>query len=160
MRQRTALLTGAAAGVAAAYFLDTTSGRRRRHRFADAVAHSTHVAADTTGKVARDLRNRSRGIIATTSRVFRRDEPSNEVLLERVRATLGRVASHPRAIDVQTTGAGHVVLCGSILESEKDRVLDAIGRVRGVNDVDARFDVHREPGNVPSLQGSARVPAS
>lgn len=161
MRHRTALLTGAAAGAAAAYLLDATSGRRRRHRIADVVVHSAHLTTDTTGKIARDLRNRSQGVVATTARLFRRDAPSEDVLVERVRAMLGRVASHPRAIEAAATRTGRVILRGPILESERDRVVAAVRDVRGVNDVEARFDVYKEPGDVPSLQGSGRrVPAS
>lgn len=152
MRVRTAWLSGAATGAAVAFFLDATSGRRRRKRLVDALLHSAHVTAHTTGRFGRDLRNRSRGLAATTGRLFRRDEPSDEVLVERVRAALGRVASHPRAIEV-TAEDGCVTLRGPILRTERDDVIEAVKHVRGVRNVAAQFDVYADAAKVAALEG-------
>jgi uncharacterized membrane protein len=78
-------------------------------------------------------------------------------LVERVRAKLGRVASHPRAISVAARD-GRVTLSGPILASEVDDVISAAQSVRGVTDVENELDVYAEAGDVSALQGRPRRP--
>jgi hypothetical protein len=72
---------------------------------------------------------------------------------------LGRVVSHPRAIDVLVQD-GHVALTGPILSSEVRPLLRAVGRVAGVCDVEDRLEGNDEAGNVPSLQGESERPGT
>jgi hypothetical protein len=70
-------------------------------------------------------------------------------LIERVRAALGRVCSHPRAIDVEAID-GEITLRGDVLGSEAEAVLAAVRSVRGVNDVFDDLDKHAGADGVPS----------
>lgn len=79
--------------------------------------------------------------------------PDARKLAERVRAELGRVVSHPRAIDVSMLHEGCVRLSGPILSSEADTLLAAIARVRGVATVEDDLERHDTPEGVPPLQG-------
>jgi uncharacterized membrane protein/uncharacterized protein YwbE len=153
MRQRTIWLSSIGVGAATAYLLDPTSGTRRRRRVGDLFVRGANLTGDAAGKVGRDLRNRTRGIVASAGRVVRRDAPDDEVLHERVRSSLGRVTSHPHAIKV-TAHDGRVVLTGPILKTEEARVIHAVGAVRGVNAVESRLQPHKEAKDIPSLHGS------
>jgi osmotically-inducible protein OsmY len=66
--------------------------------------------------------------------ILRRRPVDDGRLLERVRAKLGRVVSHPHAVTVDATG-GRVRLRGSVLESEVSRLMRAVSRVPGVKAV-------------------------
>lgn len=92
------LLGGAAFGAAVMYFLDPSIGRRRRALVRDKVVHAGKVINEAGKVTARDAAHRAYGVIAGTKRLFQRGEVSDEVLVGRVRAALGRVVSHPHAI--------------------------------------------------------------
>jgi len=74
------------------------------------------------------------------------------VLAERVRACMGRVVSHPGAIDV-TASEGRVVLSGAVLAHEYRALMRAAQSARGVRQVEDRLSVHEEPTGIPELQG-------
>jgi uncharacterized membrane protein len=82
----------------------------------------------------------------------RADTADDVVLEERVRSAIGRVTSHPRAIEAVAKD-GQVTLQGPVLEREHGRVIAAARRVRGVDTVIDRLEVFRESGGAPSLQG-------
>ena len=73
-------------------------------------------------------------------------------LIERVRARLGRLVSHPHAIQVGAR-RGHVTLSGPILEREVEPLLTAVRNVWGVSDVEDRLVAYERAENIPSLQG-------
>jgi hypothetical protein len=77
-------------------------------------------------------------------------------LVERVRAALGRVCSHPRAIDVEATD-GIVRLRGPILAGEVDDVLGSVSDVRGVAGVANELDAYESAEGIPALQGQGRL---
>jgi hypothetical protein len=79
------------------------------------------------------------------------------VLVERVRAKLGRYVSHPRAIEVYANDH-RVYLGGPILADEVEQLLEAARTVPGVCAVENHLDVHEHAGNVSALQGG-RKPA-
>jgi BON domain len=153
---RSSTLIGAAAiGAGIAFAFDPAGGRRRRAQARGSmgrIARRTGSALRTTG---RDLANRTRGLSAAARRSARTDRPDSRVLVERVRAQLGRVSSHPGAIDVEAT-AGCVALSGAVLASEHQAVLEAAHRVRGVSEVLDCLTTYEQPGHVPGLQGSSR----
>jgi uncharacterized membrane protein len=76
------------------------------------------------------------------------------VLVERVRAQLGRIVSHPHAVSVMARD-GVVTLRGPILQHEVKPLTTAIERMADVRDVVNELEEHKEPGNVPSLQGGS-----
>jgi len=144
---------GAAVGVALMYFLDPNSGRRRRARTRDKVVHAARLVNDGAKVTARDTVHRAQGAWAGAKRLFAHDEEvGDDVLVERVRAELGRVVSHPHAIEVAASG-GHVTLIGPILSHEVRPLLRAVRGVPGVRAVSDQLTVYNEPDHVPSLQG-------
>jgi hypothetical protein len=149
------VIIGAGAGAALAYIFDPTGGGRRRARMRDKVVYATRKTRDGLQATARDISNRSQGIIAATQGRFAHEEVDDATLRERVRAKLGRVCSHPRAIDVKVIDGG-VTLCGPILADEVEDVLVAAS-VRGVQSVTNDLEVHQLAAGVPSLQGEGRV---
>jgi hypothetical protein len=159
LRDRAAMLSGVGLGIGLMYLLDPAGGRRRRALARDKIARTINVGTDAIGTTGRDLTHRAAGTAARLRRGMRRHQVDDAVLVDRVRAQLGRVSSHPHAIDVDATD-GVVTLRGPILEAEVREVLRTIERVRGVRGVLNAFEVHSEPGNVPALQGESTLPTS
>jgi hypothetical protein len=104
------------------------------------------------GVTGRDFSNRARGIAATIQSTFASQEVDEGVLTDRVRSKLGRIVSHPGAIEV-TAENGNVTLSGPILEAEVDNVLSCVKWVSGVKEITNNLEVHKEAGNHPALQG-------
>jgi uncharacterized membrane protein len=147
------LLGSTAFGAGLMYLLDPRLGKRRRALVQDKVVHFIHKAEDAVGPTSRDFRNRIRGVAAEfRSLISSEQNVSDEVLVERIRSELGRVTSHPHAIEVFVS-QGCVTLSGYILASEEKRVLRYVSAISGVKNVENRLEVHQEPGNIPSLQG-------
>jgi uncharacterized membrane protein len=149
-----ALLGALGLGAALMYFLDPSRGRRRRALVRDQVRHAVRKGEHGMEATVNDLTNRAHGLAAEARNRFREDDPTDDVLVARVRSELGRVCSHPRAVIV-TALDGVVTLSGPVLEHEVDNVVAAARSARGVTSVENRLEVHEEPGNVPSLQGGA-----
>jgi uncharacterized membrane protein len=143
---------GAAIGVALMYFLDPNSGRRRRARTRDKAVHAARVVSEGAKVTARDTVHRAQGAWAEARRMFSHEDVGDEVLVDRVRAELGRVVSHPHAIEAAANG-GHLTLIGPILSYEVRPLLRAVRRVPGVRAVSDQLTVYSEPGNLPALQG-------
>ena len=152
MNRNFSFVTGFALGAAFMYAFDPTGGRRRRALARDQFTRLAHTTSDGLDAAARDLSNRAAGTVAEARRRLRSDRPDDDVLVERVRAALGRAVSHPKAIDVDACD-GTVVLCGPILSHEVSSLLSAVESVQGVRNVDNRLEPHDQPGNIPSLQG-------
>lgn len=150
------MLVGAGVGAALAFMLDPQGGGRRRALVRDKVVFASRKTRDGVDAVARDMANRTRGIAAATRGRFREGHVDDEVLVERVRAKLGRAVSHPRAIDVKAAD-GEVTLYGPILSDEVDDVLSVVSSVRGVQSVVNELEPHDSPEGIPSLQGRGRV---
>jgi uncharacterized membrane protein len=153
------LLAGLGFGVGLMSLLDPISGGRRRALVRDKVSRTVNKTGDALGATARDVRHRTRGLLAETRARFGPGAADDQVLAERVRSAMGRVVSHPRSIEV-TAQDGRVTLSGPILADEVDRLLSTVSSVRGVQGVDNRLEVHQEPGDVPGLQGGVRRPGA
>jgi uncharacterized membrane protein len=149
-------LLAAGAGAAMMYLLDPARGRRRRRLLADKVVHVVHVARDAAETTGRDLSNHARGLKATVRRPLDDGEADDAIIRERVRAELGRVVSHPGAIEV-SVDQGLVTLAGAVLTDEAESLVSCVRKVRGVSDVEDQLDRYDKPGNVPALQGESRV---
>src|SRR5262245_51241720 len=148
------ILIGGALGALAMYFLDPREGRRRRARTRDKVAHAGRRLNEAGRVTARDTVHRARGVLATARKLFEHGEVSDPVLVERVRAELGRVVSHPHAIEV-AADHGHVTLSGPILSEEVRALLRCVRAVPGARAVSDRLTVYEdaEAAHVSSLQG-------
>lgn len=144
---------GVGLGAALGYFLDPENGRRRRRLVHDKAVHFKRVGATGARKAIADAENRLRGAVAEV-RARAEDERHvpDDVLVSRVRARLGHVASHPRAIEVYARD-GSITLSGPTLESEADAIIREIGAVPGVHQVHDQLERFESAEDVPSLQG-------
>jgi osmotically-inducible protein OsmY len=157
LENRGAVLTGLGLGAGLMYLLDPLHGRRRRALVRDKVVHAAHVTSDAAGATGRDVAHRTSGVAARLGALARRDAADDRVIEERVRARLGRVVSHPRALEVVVSNAV-VTLRGPILGAEVKRLLRTVEGVRGVRDVVNALEPHHEAGNIPALQGGSTPP--
>lgn len=132
--------------------LDPSVGRRRRALIRDKAISAAHALRDAVDATSRDVSNRTRGVIAELRARGSAGAASDPVLVERVRARLGRSVRHLGSIEV-TAREGRVTLQGPVLADEVETLVQRVASVRGVRDVDNRLDVHAEPGDVPGLQG-------
>jgi hypothetical protein len=152
MNRNISFLTGFALGAVFMYTFDPGGGRRRRALVKDQFTRLAHTTGDRFDAATRDWSNRAAGAVAEARRRFRSERPDDAVLVERVRAALGREVSHPRAIEVEACN-GTVRLCGPVLSHEVNSLLRAVESVPGVRNIDDRLEPHDQPGNIPSLQG-------
>jgi hypothetical protein len=146
------LIAAASLGALAMYWLDPQSGTRRVALARDRARRLAHEAADAAGTGWRDLRHRASGVAAGARHLVQREQVSDRVLEERVRAELGRWVSHPHAISV-TVRDGLVLLGGAVLAAEHAQLTRAIEGVRGVRRVDSQVTPYEQPGGMPMLQG-------
>jgi osmotically-inducible protein OsmY len=146
---------GLAAGAGLMYFLDPRRGTARRADVKQRAASMARSAGQFVEAGARDLEHRARGLVHEAKARVRPDRPDEEILAERVRARLGRLCSHPRAIQVSVREGGFVELKGPVLEAEAERVVQGIRHVRGVREVD---DDLRRSATAALQGGSARPP--
>ena len=153
MNKITIALTGAALGVGAMYLFDPSRGRRRRARLGEAASHISHRTQAIAGMTARDVRHRLSGATARTlDQLIGEEAPADDVLVERVRARLGRLVAHPGAIDV-VASAGTVTLTGPVFEAEVDQLIKGVAAVAGVTTVENKLEPHRDAAHVSALQG-------
>jgi len=155
-----ALLFGAGLGLgtAAMFLLDPDRGKRRRALVADKFALATRKTGDCIQVTTRDLSNRTRGTIAAIQSRFSSEQPDDSVLVDRVRSKLGRIVSHPSAINV-TAQNGNVTLSGPILAHEAPHLLSCVKWMHGVQDINNNLELHEQADNHPSLQGGRERPA-
>jgi hypothetical protein len=153
MNKTAIAVAGAGLGAAAMYVFDPSRGRHRRARLADAASHVSHRAQAIAGMTARDVQHRVSGVAARAlGQLLEEGSPSDEVLVERVRARLGRLVSHPGAIDVLASG-GTVTLAGPVFEAEVDQLVEGVTAVAGVIAVQNELEPHRDAAHVSALQG-------
>jgi hypothetical protein len=143
---------GLGIGTGVMYLLDPDRGKRRRALLRDKFVWATRKTGEGVETTARDLSNRARGIATSIQSRFTSDKADDTVLTDRVRSKLGRIVSHPGAIEVAAEN-GDVILSGPILESEVDNLLACVKRIQGVNEVANNLQIHKEAGNHPALQG-------
>lgn len=156
MNRNVSLLMGLGAGVALMYVIDPSQGRRRRALMRDKMTRLVRQTGEGVDATMRDMGNRISGGINEVYQSVQPDEVSDAQLVERVRAAMGRVVSHPHAINV-TAENGRVCLSGPILAHEVQQLLRAASGVRGVAGIDNQLEVHERAGNIPALQGGSEA---
>ena len=157
-RVLTPIVVTAALSALATYLLDPDRGRRRRALVRDKVHSAMTDSTDLLDRAARDISFRAQGLRAMALRPFKRNEvPDDLALIERVRARMGRVVSHPHAVQVGAR-SGRVVLSGPILASEAQALRAAVHSVEGVSEVEDHLVIHERPDSIPSLQGGVPRP--
>lgn len=156
MNKGLTLVSAAGMGAGLMYLFDPDRGKRRRALLRNKGVHISRIASDAAGKTRRDIRNHLRGAFAQVESVFVDNGPvSNDVLAARVRSKLGRVVSHPSAVEVKAVD-GLIILSGPILADEAHPLLDSVTGIQGVKNIENRLEVHEHAGDIPALQGGRR----
>jgi uncharacterized membrane protein len=108
------LAGGALIGAAAMYLLDPESGNRRRALVRDKAVHAAHRATDAAETTARDLRNRTQGVVAMVAhgRVDRFGRPE---LLQKNWSPTARLLSGAGGGALAVYGAARRDLLGAAL---------------------------------------------
>ena len=152
MRLKT-LITSVGLGAGLMYFLDPQYGNRRRALVRDRANGWVNSMDNFLDGAMEDARNRTRGVLAEMSAKLSDQGAPDWILEERVRANLGRLTSHARAIDVRAD-VGRIILSGPVLRDEADLIVKAATRTRGVHGVENRLQLVDDPEDIPSLQGT------
>ena len=148
-------LAALAVGAAAMYYADPETGRRRRVVTRDKLNAASHDASHLARMKSKRASDRLKGLMARARFGEASPPRDDDQLCERIRSRLGRVVSHPKAIDVEVR-QGRVHLSGHILADELDGLLRTVSSMAGVHGVDNMLSVHQVPGTTPELQGSRR----
>jgi uncharacterized membrane protein len=133
------------------YFLDPHTGRRRRALVKDRSVNLLKEADRAIGKASRDLSNRARGAVAEACSLVPLGYVSDAVLVEQVRARIGRVISFPHSVEASAR-RGTITLRGSVLQSELDTLLSTVGSIRHVCSVRNELQAYREPHDIPGRE--------
>src|SRR5918996_3945129 len=152
MHRGIAFGTGLGIGTGLMFLLDPDQGKRRRALLRDKCYWAARKTGEGVEVTARDLRNRTQGLVSEVQSRFSSAPVDDAVLVDRVRAKLGRIVSHPRAINV-TSQNGRVVLSGPILTTELPELLACLNSVSGAKEVINQLDPHDQSENHPALQG-------
>jgi hypothetical protein len=155
MREIITAALAATTGAAAMYYLDPTTGRRRRALVRDRAVGASNDAGHYALAQSRRAADHLKGAAARGRSLFRRSRPTSDAKLhDRIRAHLGRVVTYPRAIEVDVE-QGCASLRGHVLVNEIGALLDEVTSVAGVERVENQLTVHEQPTGVPELQGRA-----
>lgn len=157
MAKLSSLLFGAGIGAGIMYFMDPNLGDRRRALIRDQVIRFQRRADESIETAVRDMRNRARGIMAEGMSRIDQEPASDRVIEERVRARLGFLTRHPRAVQVQVQN-NIATISGDVLANEVDNLLAGVKKVRGVQRVENQLRVHETTENIPQLQGAGWMP--
>jgi len=137
------LVTAFTAGAVAMYYLDPTTGRRRRALARDQGVAAGHDVEDFARAKSKRAAHRVQGAVAKTRAKISPEPVGDEQLRERIRAKLGRVVEHPGAVEVKVHD-GRVVLSGSATKAEIDELNQTVSSMPGVEDVVSRLSANEE----------------
>ncbi|MGH7631568.1 MAG: SRPBCC family protein [Gemmatimonadales bacterium] len=154
MKPPKSLVAGLLLGAGLMYLLDPDHGIRRRSIARDRLGRARRRMGEGLSATARDVKNRSSGALAELRSRLEGDEADDAVIEERIRARLGRLVSHPGAVEVAVI-RGEATLLGTVLEDELEELVIGVARVRGVTRVWNQLEVSAEPDGVPALQARA-----
>jgi hypothetical protein len=155
LRYGAMFLAGCGVGAFSMYLLDPGRGVRRRAQIRDKFIRAGHVLADRADKQARNLANHVKGAIYEARAKLRSQRVPDEVLVERVRAQLGHVVSHPGSLNVRVDN-GCVIVSGPVFAGELAKIQDRLQETRGVCDIDLQVTEHLDTEGIPGLQGESR----
>jgi osmotically-inducible protein OsmY len=150
------LLAGAAAGAAAAHFLDPQSGRKRRHEMREQATSKLHRGAGQAATTASHAADRAKGAVAQATPSGTRIEDADDVTLARkVETEIFRAADAPKgdvSVDVQ---AGVVYLRGTADEPWIARLAEDAQKVDGIKGVNNLL--HRPGTPAPAAEPRGAV---
>jgi hypothetical protein len=123
------------------YLFDPDRGRSRRAQLGQKLIRAGHVTQREAGK---QIRNAGHHLIGRMHelRSSLRDRFSNiddDILLDRVRAQIGRDVRHLGMLDLRIEN-GCVVAEGPVLRGETEKLRRKLLKVRGVRDCDLRVE--------------------
>lgn len=143
MNKSLGTLGAAAAGALAMYYLDPELGARRRALLADLVRGG--LPGERTAPRSRIGRRPYRPL---------HDDPQSDAeLRDRIQQRLGRMVSHPRAIDIDVHD-GVVRLSGRVLAQERDGLLRHVREMAGVQQVVNAMSAHHDPHEIASRRSA------
>ena len=145
MRNLLTTLAALAAGATAMYYLDPETGRRRRAVALDKAGSATQRAGTLAHAQGRHALDRVKGILATgRAQLAGTGAPLDDRKLhDRVRARLGRLVAHPKAVQVIVV-EGRVRLTGDVSAREVDRLVSTVCGIPGVRSVENVLSVHED----------------
>ncbi len=153
LRDGGVFLLGASVGAGLMMLIDPKGGARRRSLARDQIVHFGRTVIQEVDKRGRDLIQRARGSAYEMS--HRGEHVDDDTLVERVRAQIGHVVSHPGALEMEVH-SGCVVVRGPVIRGERDRILDRLNKTRGVQQCDLSAVVeHDSASSIPGLQGQS-----
>jgi hypothetical protein len=133
------LTAGLGTGAGLMYLCDPKRGRVRRGRLIAEFSRFIRRDENRMAKRAKDLLNRVGGLAAEAVSALTEEEPvADEVLIERVRARMGHIVSHPHEVQVHAKD-GVVTLEGLVTHAEKRRFREAVRTISGVKRVHDRL---------------------
>jgi len=158
MRNLLTTLAALAAGATAMYYLDPEAGRRRRAVVLDKAGSATQRAGTLAQAQGRHALDRMKGILATGRAQWAGASGplDDRKLHDRVRARLGRLVAHPKAVQVMVV-EGRVRLTGDVSAREIDRLVSTVCGIPGVRSVENVLSVHDDAhGSAESTQRPRR----
>lgn len=149
-------IAGVGIGAGCMYLMDPYRGRARRALLHDKTTSAYREVRTSVEKAQADLANRAHGLLARAQSAMQPEPVEEDQLIARVRAKLGRLVSHPHAIEVFAHN-GAITLSGSVLEHEAQRLLSGVGSIHGVSTVCDHLVRHSEESFIANLQGSREL---
>lgn len=145
-------IAGVGVGAGCMYLMDPDRGRARRALLHDKTTSAYREVRTSVEKAQADLANRAHGLLAQAKSALQHEPVEEDQLIARVRAKLGRLVSHPHAIDVYARN-GEITLSGAVLEREAQHLLSGVGSIHGVSTVCDHLVRHTDADYISSLQG-------
>jgi hypothetical protein len=154
------LLSGIGIGAGLMYYVDPHRGHARRVVMRDKTLRLSRQIGERAGKVERDVNNRLRGKVAQVRTRVTSGQASDDVIVARARAAMGRVVAHPHAITVTAASSegGTLILSGMAHPDEVNRLLATIRAVRGVHGVENHLREHDTPANLSGVGADLIMP--
>ena len=134
MARVSALARGIVLGAGFMYLFDPSAGRRRRAILRDKVVHVRKASTNWLVRAALDLEHRLYGSALTLRSYATSAHVPNDVLVERVRARLGRFVKHSHEVEVAAE-SGRVILRGKVAPGEKLPLVAGMRFVPGVHEI-------------------------
>lgn len=138
------LLFGVGIGLALMYLFDPQQGNRRRAQLRDRLLGVSNDVGDQVSKLggkAEYAADRMRGAVAEAKSHLQHEPVEDSILVEHIRAHLGRLVALPGAVEVEVIG-GRVFLRGNVLASEVDPLLAQLQSMNGVHYITNELKTH------------------
>jgi hypothetical protein len=148
MNNLIAKLGAVAAGALAMYYLDPQMGAQRRALFGEL------LASGLPGRGGRREAGGGQPSRRTYHRPAKADPQADAQLRDEIRSRLGRLVSHPGALDVSVEH-GVVRLSGNVLAKERDGLLEQVREIPGVQKLLNAMTAHDSPEGIAESQGKA-----